>query len=506
MRIVIVNWQDPRNPMSGGAEEHLHQIFSRLVARGHRVTAVVSGGPELSPHECVHGIDVRRVGGRYSFALVAPSVVRRLLRAEAFDIAIEDLNKIPLFLPRWTSGRSMVVAHHLFGNGAFQAAKLPIGAITWVAERFLGWGYAGTNVVAVSPSTAADLANAGIQAGRITVISNGVDGDFFTPSGAASRYGVPTFAYVGRLVRYKQVDTILRALAATLDRGVAARLIVLGRGPERRRLAALAERWGVRAMVQFRGFVDASIKRDVLRRCWANVVASRKEGWGITCMEAGACGTPTIASFVPGHRDAVVHNQTGVLVPFGDPVALADAMASLARDPAKVERWGAGARERALRFTWDRAADQMEAQLRASIDGRPAPDAGEWAHTYRRHPRQRTPLPRNGPAWAPYRCETFEVHVRERRATVYIGARDPEGHQPVVVVSAAGACVTEELEGWPYDSLSFLERWLTRRYGGGIRVRRIPTPATCPRVTGPWGDPQTPTKARSAQKPSVPTL
>jgi glycosyltransferase involved in cell wall biosynthesis len=110
-------------------------------------------------------------------------------------------------------------------------------------------------------------------------------------------------------------------------------------------------------------------KRELMRACWATVQPSPKEGWGITNVEAAACGTPTIASDSPGLRESVLHGRTGVLYPHGDVGALADAMERLARDPSLVARYGAEARRFAEGFTWENAADRTEAHLAEVVGG-----------------------------------------------------------------------------------------------------------------------------------------
>ena len=90
-------------------------------------------------------------------------------------------------------------------------------------------------------------------------------------------------------------------------------------------------------------------------------------GVGITVVEAGACGTPSLASDSPGLRDSVQHGRTGFLVPHGDPRALADRMLELAGDRSLVERLGAEARRFAEAHSWERTADETEAQLQEIV-------------------------------------------------------------------------------------------------------------------------------------------
>ena len=124
--ILVVNWQDRLNPQAGGAEVHLHEVFGRLVARGHRVVLLASGWKGAPVREVVDGIEVHRVGGRYSFAVKAPRYYRKHLAAESFDVMIEDLNKVPLFSPLWSRHRLVLLVHHLFGATAFEEASLPV--------------------------------------------------------------------------------------------------------------------------------------------------------------------------------------------------------------------------------------------------------------------------------------------------------------------------------------------------------------------------------------------
>jgi glycosyltransferase involved in cell wall biosynthesis len=365
VRLLLVNWQDRANPHAGGAELHLHEIFGRLAARGVEVTLLASGWAGAPQRERIDGIDVHRVGTRYSFGAVVRGYYRRVLERERFDVVVEALNKVPVFAPRWTGRPTVLLVHHLFGTTAFQEASLPVASATWLLERPLARVYRGVPVEAISASTKADLIARGLAPEQITVIHPGIEPAYFAPDPELPRFAEPTFVYIGRLKRYKGVDLAIRALARLRERGVPARLIIAGRGDDEPRLRRLAERLGVAPFVEFAGFVSEDEKRDLFRRAWANVFTSPKEGWGITNLEAAGCGTPTVASDSPGLRDSVVDGRTGVLVPHGDVEALAAALASLAADREQVERLGRGARDFAVAHSWDHAADETEAHLRA---------------------------------------------------------------------------------------------------------------------------------------------
>ena len=288
MKLLVLNWQDRTNPQAGGAEVHLHEIFGRLAKRGHGVTLLVSGYAGARHRETLDGMEVLRVGGRHSYTLEAAPYFRRFLAGAGWDVVVEDLNKVPLFAPLWVRTPLVLLVHHLFGATAFREASAPFAAATWLLERPIPWLYRGLPVEAVSESTADDLAARGVPRGNIRVIPNGVDTEFFSPDAQAPREETPTFLYVGRLKRYKRVEHVLQAMALLRDQGSPARLVVAGRGDDEPRLRAEADRLQMGDRVRFEGFVSEERKRDLLRRCWATVQPSPKEGWGITNIEAAA--------------------------------------------------------------------------------------------------------------------------------------------------------------------------------------------------------------------------
>jgi glycosyltransferase involved in cell wall biosynthesis len=101
------------------------------------------------------------------------------------------------------------------------------------------------------------------------------------------------------------------------------------------------------------------------------VLASPKEGWGITNLEAAACATPVVASNSPGIRESVRDGETGYLVPHGDVLAMAAALDRLASSRDLVERLGAAARAFAETFTWERAAEETARHLSRVVADHP---------------------------------------------------------------------------------------------------------------------------------------
>jgi glycosyltransferase involved in cell wall biosynthesis len=312
-------------------------------------------------------MQVIRVGGRHSFAMFGRGAVARALREGRFDVIVEDINKIPLFLPTLTDLPFVAIVPHLFGTTAFEEASAPIAAIVWAAELPIPRVYRKAGFHAISESTRDDLVRRGVSAERVVVIHPGVDAGLYHPDPATPRAARPTFLYLGRLKRYKGVELAMRALALARESRADITLDVCGQGDDRPRLERLTRELRLEDAVRFLGFVSEAEKQQLLRRAWAVVFPSPKEGWGITNVEAAASGTPAIASDSPGLRESVQQGVTGYLVPHGDVRALADRILGLAGDPAAVERLGRAARRFAEGLSWESAARATLAHIERTI-------------------------------------------------------------------------------------------------------------------------------------------
>jgi glycosyltransferase involved in cell wall biosynthesis len=248
-----------------------------------------------------------------------------------------------------------------------------MAAVVWLAERFIPRLYRRAWFHAISESTRDDLVARGVPAERIAVVHPGVDSVAFHPATPIDRAIPARFVYLGRLKRYKGVEYLIRAVALARQARPEISADIAGSGDDRPRLEQLARSLGQEDAIRFLGFVDEATKLSLLRRAMANVFPSPKEGWGITVMEAAACGTPSLASDSPGLRDSVQDGETGILVPHGNVEALGAAMLQLATDPALVATLGQAARRHAEAHSWDAAATAVECHLTDLAAGRIPP-------------------------------------------------------------------------------------------------------------------------------------
>ena len=376
-RILVMNERDLRHPQAGGAEVHCFEIFKRLAADGDDVTLLASGFPGASAEERVDGVRVVRLGNRFTYYAKVYPAYRRLRAVTPPDVVVEDLNKFPFFARLWVAEPLVVFVHHLLGSTAFRQVAVPIATATYLAERLVPRLYRGVPVIAVSPSTRDELIAGGLRADDIHMIPNGVDHERYRP-GDGTRMSTPTVLALGRVEPYKRTERLVDAVAALP--GV--RLVVAGVGTGFEAVRARVAACGVADRVELRGFIDEDEKIRLLQSAHVLATVSEKEGWGLTVLEAAACGTPAVATDVPGLRDAVRHEETGLLVPRDDAAALVAALRRLIEDAALRERLGQEARRYAARFEWGAVTADVSAVLerargrRAVVPAKPATEAG----------------------------------------------------------------------------------------------------------------------------------
>ena len=358
LNILFINWRDIKNPEAGGAEVHLHEISRRIAARGHRVTVLASGYEGAPAEEQVDGVRIVRRGGKFGFNYHVPGASRALLASDDFDVVVDDINKIPFYTPLYIRKPILALSHHLFAETIFLETAFPLAAYVYLSEALIPLVYRRTRFVAVSDSTRDELVRRGIPGGNIRVVHNAVDHDRYTP-GNRPKAAQPLVAYLGRIKRYKRIDLVLVAAKMVFEKFPTARLIVVGSGDYLPELAKLAGRLGIADRVEFTGFVTEDRKIAVLREAHVVVNPSSKEGWGVTVTEANACGTPVVASNVPGLKDAVLDGKTGFLVKYGDAQGFADSIASILADDSLRTRLSQAAVRWAQEFNWDRSADSI---------------------------------------------------------------------------------------------------------------------------------------------------
>jgi len=355
MNILVINWQDWTNPLSGGAEVHLHETFRRVAVAGHRVTLFCSMFEGAPAEETIDGIRIIRRGSRNTFNFIVPWYYLRRFRHDDFDVVVDDLNKIPFYTPLYVRKPLVGLSHHFFGTSIFREAGPIAGSYVYASEKLVDYIYKGIPFLVVSQSTLDEFVARRFRRENFTLALNSIDHNKLHPTGVP-KTGHPTVGYFGRLKRYKSIDHLLKAFAMVKKEIPDAGLVIIGRGDFQPELVRLAGELGIAEATHFTGFVSEQEKLRLLQELWVVVNPSMKEGWGIVNVEANACGTPAIAADSPGLRDSVVEGMNGFLYPYGDVQRLAERLLMVLRDHDLRERLSRNAIEFARSITWDDTA------------------------------------------------------------------------------------------------------------------------------------------------------
>ncbi|HWM20871.1 MAG TPA: glycosyltransferase family 4 protein [Ilumatobacteraceae bacterium] len=349
-RVHVLAWRDLDDPDAGGSEVHADHFMRRWADAGLDVLHRTSAGLGIPATARRNGYDVVRRGSRYSVfpRTVVAELTRRMGR---YDGLVEIWNGVPWFSPVWCHRPRITIVHHVHGPMWDQILPRPLAGLGRALEtRLAPPFYRRTQVVTPSASTRDELLAIGFEPARVTAVDNGVE-PFFTPG--ERRSDEPTIVATARLAPVKRFGLLIEAAAAARAAIPDLRVRIIGEGPER----AVLERWirhhDAASWVTIVGYVPHGQLASEYRRAWIVASASIAEGWGLALTEAAACGTPAVATDIPGHRSSVIDGVTGLLAA---PEHLADRFVEVLGDPAVRERLGAAALRRARTLTWDASA------------------------------------------------------------------------------------------------------------------------------------------------------
>ncbi len=376
MRVALISpysWTYP-----GGVTRHIEALGAQLLSAGHEVRILAPFDPDdrlavrmhsgarpqsrPAPPELVslgRTVGVPGNGAVSNVALggQAIGVLRAHLRHGGYDVA--HIHEPVAPLASWDalccSTVPLVGTFHCYSQSTVRHA---FAGVAGVHRRLNRLG------VRIAVSEAAAWTAQRYYGGRYRIVPNGVDLSRAVPAGSpggplpepgAPRTPAPLqVVFVGQAVERKGLPVLLRAFEA-LRAQVPAHLTLVGPAPEEVARMLADER-----AVTVLGKVDETTKQDALAR--ADVLCAPSlggESFGMVLTEAFAAGTPVVASDIPGYRDVVREGVEGLLVPQGDPLALAEALRTLALQPARRLAMAAAARRRAERYAWPLVAAEV---------------------------------------------------------------------------------------------------------------------------------------------------
>lgn len=356
------------HPHVGGVESHVHDVARELVRRGHEVAVVTSSEPGAPRRETLDGVQVLR----------SPTLTT-LLRSPVTPRMSQDLREVetdlyhahsppPLasyFAARAAEAtrRPLVLTYHCDLEVPGPFGPLVVGLYRRTLEAYTMARVRG--VVATTQTYAATSRS--VWNRDAVIVPNAVDAERFHPrvtgDAVRARHAIPPDAFlvlfVGRLVRHKGVQHLLRAM-----RGVDARLLVVGSGEYGGVLRRMAAAPGLREKVVFAGRVDHQELPRYYAACDLFVLpsTSRLEAFGIAALEAMASGKPVVVADVPGVREVVEDGQEGLLAEPMNPEDLARQVRVLQEDAGARRAMGARARRKVEEaFTIRSVVDRLEA-------------------------------------------------------------------------------------------------------------------------------------------------
>jgi glycosyltransferase involved in cell wall biosynthesis len=356
LRILIFNWRDLRHKWAGGAEVYLHELSKRWVAAGHRVTIFSGNDGHSARFERMDGVSVVRRGGFYLVYLWAFLYYFFRLRGR-YDVIIDSENGLPFFTPFYVREPVFLLIHHVHQE-VFRKSLIP--PFSWIAQllekRFMPIVYRKIEVITVSPSSKAEIIEHKLTKKIPHIVYNGVNLASYKPGKKSSH---PTILYLGRLTVAKSIHVLLHAVAQLQQDYPDLECRIAGDGPSRKLLEKLVAKLKIRNHVKFLGKVTEEEKIKLYREAWVFVNPSLIEGWGITTIEANACGTPVVASNVAGLRDAVSDTHSGILVPYGQADGFVLAISTILKDKHLRAKLSSGAIKWAQQYDWDKSASQV---------------------------------------------------------------------------------------------------------------------------------------------------
>jgi glycosyltransferase involved in cell wall biosynthesis len=304
-----------------------------------------------------HGIQVLhprypllpKIGMTLSPFLLARAVrplIERMLRSYPFDLIDAHYfypDGVAAAMLGKRLGKPVVITARGTDVNLIPRHRLPRAMIRWAARQAAG-------MITVARALKDDLVRIGVPGERIEVLRNGVDLKLFRPverEAARARLGFSrtTLLSVGLLIPRKGHDLVIRALRSLWEID----LVIVGEGPERDALQALARESGVGDRVRFVGALPQDELRNYYGAADALVLASSREGWANVLLESMACGTPVVASAAGGSPEVVAAPEAGVVMAERTPEAVAAGVKQLfARRPDRADT-----RRYAEKFSWE---------------------------------------------------------------------------------------------------------------------------------------------------------
>ncbi len=355
MKVLVLNWRDPKHPLAGGAEISLMHHVSYWKKSGYDVTWFSSGFHKSKKEEIYEGIKIIRAGSHFTVSL---HFFFQWMKGKFrdTDIIIDCFHFFPFFTPLYIKDKLIIgLINEIAGNVWFDNLVYPLAFIGYKIEPYIIRFYRKTNFITGSKSAAEDLQSVGISKQRITVINHGFNPLIVTKKWPKEKN--KTILFLGRLAKDKGIEDALLMLELLIRDDKNIQLWVVGKFESKnyeKRLKKLISEFKVKKNCTFFGYVDEEKKSELLQRAWIMAHPSAREGWGLNVIEANSVGTPVVGYNVQGLRDSIIDNKTGLLVE-PDAISLADGVEKVLENKKLLRMFSLEAKKWSKTFSWEKS-------------------------------------------------------------------------------------------------------------------------------------------------------
>jgi glycosyltransferase involved in cell wall biosynthesis len=352
----MLNWRDPKNPKSGGAEVVTMEYAKRWTLHGHNIVWFTSAFNNASPEEKIEGVKIIRRGNSvtvYIFALFF-----YLFSGIKFDLVIDQIHGLPFFTPLYSRVPIIAYVHEVAGEIWDYMYPFPINVIGKFFETFYFPIYKKIPFWTNSPSTVEDLEKNGISSKNCTVIICGNSSAVL--NNLPKKEDEITYIFVSRVVRMKGIEEILKAFGFIHKENPSALLWIVGNGDKEyvQKLKKMTKDYNIEKNVVFWGNTSDKQKFSLMKRAHVLLHASVKEGWGLVVIEAASQGTPSVVYNVSGLKNSVKDGRTGVVLRANTPQEMARQALLLVRDTKRYMSMQKNGLIWARSLTWENATQK----------------------------------------------------------------------------------------------------------------------------------------------------
>lgn len=359
-KILILNWRDPYDPKSGGAEIVTLKHAKAWLQAGYSVTWVAGSYPGAKASEETEGIQYYRYLNSQVLFLVYWYLYWFKFKGD-FDIVVDEIHGIPAFSPLWaTRSKKVAFIHEVAGDIWFEMFRFPTSHIGRFVEKYIfPYLYRNTQFWVDSKSTMTDLMQLGIIKRNIEVIPCAIDQNQFVTKSKNSQL---TLIFVARLVPMKGLHYALAVFKVILKKHPEAKLYVLGSGNNEYLEKVKTDFSSILNHVQFFGFVSEKKKYELLRKAHFLIHTSIKEGFGLTVLEANSQKTPAAIFDIHSLRD-LVDNTTGITAPFPDTQSLAKQIVKVYASKKIYATMSSNCYKHSKQYNWEQITSRSKSLL-----------------------------------------------------------------------------------------------------------------------------------------------